>query len=534
MKQDTFSFTLDPFGPDPDPRFLVLTPPHREALATLVYALDQREGWALLQGGAGLGKTSLLQALMLQLEPSVISAVVSRPHRELLPLFNQMALSLGLAGPYGSKGRFLEEFRSLLERLRRQGQILLLVIDDAQLLTPEQLTEIRLLGNEDMQNPRVLNLFLAARPLIQVQMERAHERGLHQLLHRQPQLAPLDREQSVQYVGHRLEIAGGDPSLFQPEAIGLLHQAGHGVPRSLNSLCRLCLEQAGANRLESIGPDTVRRVLDQAPRIVSIPGQGWVSPDEKPLPPSPVPGHHDRFPTPDNPWDACAHPQPRPRIGPEEQKLEHRLMNRCHNQYRGMSWWDKTTDFTVEWDNLRRARLGILGPSFPSFCPRWVDQRWGALNLARRAADYEGAPYAAWIAAQYQRVLGSALGELPLEELSSPEAVEHYRRSLASPEPAAQAPVEAPFDWEQFDPQSPEHSAHAEQAIDEIFDLANYVCAQEHQTAEDLLTEAVCQAVLPLKALQNLPKVQQYVAEALDRRAQAPAPPPDEHPPIII
>ncbi|MCB2227279.1 MAG: AAA family ATPase [Desulfarculaceae bacterium] len=540
MNHRPFGLQLDPFGPEPDPRFVVLTPPHREALATLVYALDQREGWALLHGSAGLGKTTILQALMLQLGPEVISAVVSRPYLKVLPLCNQIALALGLGGPYDSKGPFLDDFRSRLDTMRAQGQSLLLVIDDAQMLPPDLLTEVRLLGNEDQGSPRVLNLFLSARPLIQVQMERGHELALRQLLRRQPKLLPLDAAEAMNYVAKRLSIAGGDPDLFQPDALRLIHQEAHGVPRAINRLCGLCLSAAAEAGAAPIGPDTARAVLEKAPRLEAAPGQGWLAPNETAPPPQPMPLDQDGFPTPEHPWDACAHPHPRPEPTPEEQALENRLMNRCANLYRGQSWWEKTTAFTVEWDNLRRRRLGLLGPAFPSFCPRWVDARWGSLNLGRRAADYEGAIYTDWIAAQYRRVLGESLGELPLSELSSPAAVAYWREEAAGQEPAPPAPVAAPFDgWDDFDPERPEHAAHAGKAVDELFDLASYVCADERKTAEDLVTEAVCQAVLPLKALRGLPAVQKFVSQSLSRRAdaapaQASEPPPGEHPPLII
>lgn len=542
MNHRPFGLQLDPFGSEPDPRFVVLTPPHREALATLVYALEQREGWALLHGSAGLGKTTLLQSLMLQLGREVISAVVSRPYLKVLPFCNQIALALGLDGPYASKGPFLDAFRTYIDRRRAQGQALLLVIDDAQLLPPELLTELRLLGNEDQGSPRVLNLFLSARPLIHVQMERGHELALSQLLRRRPKLPPLSGGQAREYVAKRLSVAGGDPELFAPDAVRLIHQAAHGVPRAINDLCGLSLRAAAANGGAPIGPDTVRGVLEKAPSLRAAPGQGWLAPGDTAGPPQPEPLNQDGFPNPVHPWDACAHPHPRPELSPEEEKLENRLMNRCANVYRGQPWWEKTTAFTVEWDNLRRRRLGVLGPAFPSFCPRWVDARWGPLNLARRAADYEGAVYTDWIAAQYQRVLGQALGELPLEELGSPAATAYWRETQAGQEPAPPAEVAAPFSsWGDFDPALPEHSAHADKALEEIFDLAGYVCADERRTAEDLVTEAVCQAVLPLKALNGLPKVRQYVAEALRRReAEAPlsqepaSPPPNGHPPMIV
>ncbi len=536
MSENYFGFKIEPFGPAPDSRFIILTPTHQEALATLVYAFEEREGWALLQGAAGLGKTTILKALLRQTGPEVTAGAVSHPATEALAFCNQIALALGLAGPFARKGLFLEEFRGLVESQREQGRELVLLIDDAHLLTPELLTEIRLLGNEDQGQPRVLNIFLSARPLIQWQMERGQERDLHQLLRRRHALDPLDQEAIVHYVSKRLSLAGGDPELFDQDALELVQVATHGVPRQINALCAHCLDRAQRRGDRRVGPGVVRWAMEDLPHLESIPGQGWVVAGEGSSPPPPL--AEDNFPGPEQEWDACAHPEPRPELGPEEQALEARLMNRCANPYRGMSWWEKTTAFTVEWDNVRRRRLGVLGPAFPSFCPRWVDQRWTRLNRARQAADYQGAVYSEWVAAQYQRVLGPSLGELPLEELYNQSAQDHFRQLKASSEPATNGQVKAPYDWDDFDPQNPEHAAHADGAINEIFDLANYVCAQEHRPADDLVTEAVCQAVLPLKALQSIPKLREKVAQALVARAMprpTPEPPPNsDHPAIII
>ena len=164
MYQNFFHLDLPPFDQNPDPRFIVLTSTHREALATLVYAMDQREGWALLYGDAGLGKTTLLQALMMELDQTTVAGVVAGPSRDILDLCNQIALALGMEGPYESKGTFFIGLRKHLKQLRAQNETILLVIDDAHSLTPEQLVELRLLATADRDEPRVLGIFLSSRP----------------------------------------------------------------------------------------------------------------------------------------------------------------------------------------------------------------------------------------------------------------------------------------------------------------------------------------------------------------------------------
>ena len=530
MYQNFFHLDLPPFDQEPDPRFIVLTPTHREALATLVYAMDQREGWALLYGDAGLGKTTLLKALMMELNQATVAGVVANPSRDILDLCNQIALALGMKGPYQSKGTFFIDLRKHLKQLRTQNKTVLLVIDDAHSLTPEQLVELRLLATADTDESKVLGIFLSSRPLIKYLLQQTQEEDLRQLLHRQRRLAPLDKEETARYVAQRLRAAGGDPDIFPPETIEVIHAGTQGVPRLINAVCLGCLQDADKQGRERVSPQMANQVLRDL---------GPLGPILDPAPAQPfLPQRRHHYEGMETRWSSCADPPPRPELDDQDKQLENQLSNRCNQAYRDMAWWDKTTQFTVEWDNLRRRRLGILGPAFPSFCPRWVDERWGAFNLARRDADLEGALYTDWIDAQYKRVMGHSLGELPLDQLHGEAARDCYRRSAGKQDGGVAQPVDAPFDMDDFDPQEPEHARHAAKALEEIFDLAGYVCAREKRGAEDLVTEAVCQAVLPLKALSGIPKLQEQVNQSLRRMNRegrpAPDPPPQGGRPAII
>ncbi|MBV1737231.1 MAG: AAA family ATPase [Desulfarculus sp.] len=530
MYQKFFRLELPPFDPEPDSRLIVLTPTHREALATLVYAMEQREGWALLYGDAGLGKTTLLKALMMELDQTTMAAVVTSPSPGVVDLCNQIALAVCMEGPFQTEGNFFIGLRKLMKQFRAKGDKVLLVIDNAHSLTPEQLTQLRLIASADREEPRVLNVFLSSRPLIKHLLQQAREEDLRQLLHRQRRLEPLTKEDTAQYVRERLRAAGGDPAIFPPETLEVIHAHTQGVPRLINALCLKCLKSADQQGQELVSPQMANQALQDLGPLATIL-------DPPPAPPL-LPHHHHFYEGIDDRWSPCADPPPRPELGDQEQHLENRLLNRCHAAYRGMSWWDKTTQFTVEWDNLRRRRLGVLGPAFPSFCPRWVDERWGDLNQARRDADSMGALYTDWIDAQYKRVMGKRLGEMPQSELHGKTARDCYSAAREQGDDAGAQPVKAPFEVEAFDPDDPEHAGHAAKALDEIFELAGYVCAQEKRGAADLVNEAVCQAVLPLKALSAIPKLQQQVSEALDRMGHkdrpAPDPPPKDGRPAII
>ena len=138
---------------------------HREALATLLYAIEQCEGWALVVGRAGSGKAQLMAKLKAALGPRVSCVHLSAGNCPTpLDLFRHISEALGMGGPCHYKARFLLDLREIIQEYRRRGQKILILIDSAQRWGPEMLREIELLGNEDQFSPRVLNIFLLARP----------------------------------------------------------------------------------------------------------------------------------------------------------------------------------------------------------------------------------------------------------------------------------------------------------------------------------------------------------------------------------
>lgn len=267
MYTDFYGLKEKPFAAEPSPRFLVLMEEHQEALATLVYAIDQQEGWALVVGEPGVGKTTLIIALLREMGDRVLSAVVTNPKLVPLDFFNQLALELGLDGPFASKGPFLAALAQFLNRCRREGKLILVVVDEAQDLSAEMLEELRLLGNLDNSSPRVLNIFLVGQPEIVRVLKRSAARALLQRLHRSYALKPLNAEATALYVRQRLKLAGANRDIFDAPALEAVHQVSRGVPRLINSVCDDAMLQGLHEGQHQLGADIVLRAAAEDPSL---------------------------------------------------------------------------------------------------------------------------------------------------------------------------------------------------------------------------------------------------------------------------
>src|SRR5512134_2434954 len=203
-----FGLLRAPFEMTPDPAFLYLGEAHQEGLATLVYAVRARKGFVMLTGEVGTGKTTLLHALLSQLDPSTASAFVFNPRLDPLDFFRVLFDELGIDKPCTTKGEYLlalNEF--LIERLRRD-QPTLLIVDEAQNLSAEMLEEIRLLSNLETPTSKLLQILLVGQPELTEKLARPELRQLRQRIVLRHQLRPFSEAEATSYVQERLRLAG--------------------------------------------------------------------------------------------------------------------------------------------------------------------------------------------------------------------------------------------------------------------------------------------------------------------------------------
>jgi general secretion pathway protein A len=264
-----------PFEMTPDPAFLYLGEAHREGLATLVYGVQSRKGFVLLTGEVGTGKTTLLHALLAQLDRNTLAAFIFNPRLGPLDFFRVLFDELGIEKPCSSKAEYLITLnRFLIERLE-QDRPTLLIIDEAQNLSPEMLEEVRLLSNLETPTSKLLQIMLVGQPELAELLARPELRQLRQRIVLRHNLRPFGEVETATYVNERLRLAGyTGKGLFEKRAFAELHRVTQGVPRLVNVVCDGALLLGYARELRTIGANEIREVardlaLEPAPPAVA-------------------------------------------------------------------------------------------------------------------------------------------------------------------------------------------------------------------------------------------------------------------------
>jgi len=233
-----FGLIRPPFELTPDPTFLYLSEVHREGLATLVYGVQAGKGFVMLTGEVGTGKTTLLHALLAQLQPSTHAAFIFNPRLEPLDFFRILLAELDLVPTGNTKAEYLLQLNEfLIERLSKNEQTLL-IIDEAQNLSAEMLEEVRLLSNLETSSSKLIQILLVGQPELKTMLKRPDLRQLKQRIAISQHLAPLNELETKDYVENRLRTAGFTGNrLFRRGALKTLYQVSSGTPRLINSVC---------------------------------------------------------------------------------------------------------------------------------------------------------------------------------------------------------------------------------------------------------------------------------------------------------
>jgi general secretion pathway protein A len=264
MYAQHYGLRKHPFGLTPDPSFLFLTEQHREALVGLTYAITQRKGYVTLTGEVGTGKTTLLSRVLQFLPPGKLQfSLVMNPTLTPSEFLELVLLDFGIQDIPESKARRIWVLQDLLLRGEKEGKVSALIVDEAHKLSPDVLEEIRLLGNFEENDRKMLQIVLAGQPELNALLRRTDMRQLKQRIAIRLLIKPLVGDEVVKYIRHRWLRAGGAELPFTSEALTRIAEASRGIPRVINSLCDTSLVSAFADRSERVKECHVREaVLD--------------------------------------------------------------------------------------------------------------------------------------------------------------------------------------------------------------------------------------------------------------------------------
>jgi len=261
MYSEFFGLQRAPFYLTPDPEFLYLTTQHREALAGLTYAILARNGFVVLTGGAGTGKTTLLTRILGRLaETRIRSSVIVNPTLTPAEFLEAILLDFGLQDIPASKARRIAVLQGFLWTTFRAGKIAALIVDEAHKLTPELIEEIRLLGNFESANEKLLQVVLVGQSELDDLLNRESLCQFKQRISLRLTIGPLAENEVGRYIQYRWGRAGGGKAPFSADAIAAIAVASEGIPRVINVICDNALIMAVAEHSPAVEPRHVLTV----------------------------------------------------------------------------------------------------------------------------------------------------------------------------------------------------------------------------------------------------------------------------------
>ena len=235
-----FGFSESPFSLSPDPAFFYRSEQHEEALANLIYGVQARKGFIVLSGEVGTGKTTMLECLRDYLESQYIEfAFIFNSRISVEQFFEMIAYDLDLACTRTSKTEVLFALNELLMEQTQDGRTVVLIVDEAHNLEWEVLEEIRLLGNLENRNGKLLQIILAGQPELDRTLDAPNLRQLKQRIVLRCNLQPFTLRDAVEYMQSRLGRAGAPPeqNIFPEQLMAEIHLRSQGIPRVINALC---------------------------------------------------------------------------------------------------------------------------------------------------------------------------------------------------------------------------------------------------------------------------------------------------------
>jgi len=269
MYSNFYGFKEPPFNLTPNSRFFFSSAKHLEALSTLIYAVNERKGFVVITGDIGSGKTTVCRTLINKFDSRTKTALITNTHMSGKDLLMSILEDLEVNYQPGSKSKLHSQLNNYLIEQLRQDHNVVIIIDEAQNLTPSVLEEVRMLSNLETENEKLIQIVLLGQPELKKKLALPRLEQLRQRVAVYYHLTPLNREDAESYIMHRLKLASdSDRAYFTKEAIHRICEFSKGVPRIINQICDSALLTGFIEEIPKIDKKIVDEVIAESPLVM--------------------------------------------------------------------------------------------------------------------------------------------------------------------------------------------------------------------------------------------------------------------------
>lgn len=280
MYEAFYGLKEKPFSLTPDPKYLYLSRAHREALDHLLYGIQEREGFIVITGDVGTGKTTLCRTILTRLDARIKTALILNPVLSEEELLRAILHDFGLPGEGRTKKELIDELNAFLLRALTEGQNAVLIIDESQNLSPALLEQVRLLSNLETEREKLIQIILIGQLGLLDLLASPGLKQLNQRVSVRYQLEPLAFPETCQYIYHRLMVAGGSGGVsLSSGALRAIHRYSGGIPRLINLACDRALLRGYVDQSTHISGRRARRAIKSLSELVSVGPTGRRSPN---------------------------------------------------------------------------------------------------------------------------------------------------------------------------------------------------------------------------------------------------------------
>lgn len=266
MYHKYYGFSEPPFNLTPNSRYFFSSVKHTEALSTLLYAINERKGFVVITGDIGAGKTTVCRTLINKLDARTQVALITNTHMSGKDLLMSILEDLEVDYKPGSKSKLHTQLNDyLIEQLRNDNNVVL-IIDEAQNLTPAVLEEVRMLSNLETENEKLIQIIFLGQPELKKKLALSRLEQLRQRVAVYFHLSPLTKQDTKKYILHRLRVAcGKDHRFFTDKALDLVYAFSKGVPRLINQICDSALLTGFIYERKIVDDKLIKEVIGESP-----------------------------------------------------------------------------------------------------------------------------------------------------------------------------------------------------------------------------------------------------------------------------